>query len=402
MEFAHRDGLERPRLKREGWAARAVLGVVGLCLSVALTGCGNFFVYPGSTGTGSGTSGAGTSSTDFAYVSNSASGSTYINGYAVSSGTLTATTGSPYNLGYAPAAMAITPSDGYLYIATDSALSTGYLYGYSIGTGGNLNILDGGSSLVPGENIASIDISPDGQWLFALDAGGLTLEEYAINNTTGALTFQNTYGITGAAAGIVTPVSVKVAPSGDFIVCALGTGGVVTFSFDTSTGAAGTVGNSLISPGSSSDGYYAIAIDKNNNIYAAGTVGLQVFSSTTAGVPTLISSTPYATGGGPRSMVINTGNNYVYTGNQTDGTVTADAIGTGAALTSITGSPFTGPTTVSALGQDNSGKYILAAGYNGTSGVQLFTIGSAGALTLSGSAATGTNLAIPTVVAMAH
>ncbi len=402
MEFGHSGTLERSVLKRRDGAGRALLGAVGLCASVALTGCGNFFVYPGSTSTGTGTgTGTGNSSTDFAYVSNSASGSTYVNGYAVSSGALTATTGSPYNLAYVPAAMAITPSDTYLYIATDSGLSAGYLYGYSIGTGGSLSILDGGTAL-ESENVASIAISPDGQWLFALDAGGITLEEYLINSSTGALTFQNTVGITGAAAGIVTPVSVKVAPSGDFIVCALGTGGVVSFSFDTATGEAGVAGSSLISPALASEGYYAIAVDKNNYVYAAGTVGLQVFSSTTAGALTLISSTPYATGAGPRSMVIDTSNTYVYTGNQTDGTITEDAIGTNAALTAISGSPVTGPAGVSALGRDNSGKYVLAAGYNGTSGIQLFTIGSTGALTQSGSAPSGTDLAVPTVVAMAH
>jgi 6-phosphogluconolactonase len=372
--------------------------VAGLVVAgcAALTGCGNFFVYPGSTSTSGSTSGGA----DLAYVSNSASGSTYINGYVVSSGTLAAATGSPYSLGYSPAAMVVSRNDGFLYIASDSALSAGAIYGYSIGTGGALQILDSGAALLS-ENVAALAVSPDGQWLFALDADGITLEEYAINSSTGALTFENTYGVAGAANGIVTPVSVKVAPSGDFILCALGTGGLVTFPFDTTTGAAGP-GDSLVSPGTASSGYYAIAIDGNNNIYAAGTVGLQVFTSTTAGVPTLVDNTAYATGSGPRSMVLNSGYTDVYTGNQTDGTITEDSIATGPVLTAITGSPVTAPTTVSALGLDNSDKYILAAGFNGTSGLQLYTISATGALTESGSAPTGTNLAIPTVVAMSH
>jgi 6-phosphogluconolactonase len=400
MEFPHMDTLKDSRLPREDWRARTLLALLGLCASAALAGCGNFFVYPGgttTTGTGTGT---GSSSADFAYVSNSASGSTYLNGYSLSAGTLTATTGSPYSLTYAPAAMAITPSNTFLYIATDAALSTGYLYGYTIGTGGSLSILGGGTPLL-NDSIASLDISPDGQWLFALDADGGEIEEYAINSSTGGLTFQNYFPVTGAPNGVVVPLSVKVAPSGDFILAALGTGGVVTYAFDTSTGVGLQSENSIL-PALASSGYYTVAVDKNNYIYAAGTVGLQVFSSTRAGAPTLIDNTPYTTGNGPRSTVIDTSDTYVYAGNQTDGTITEDTIGTNAALTAITGSPVTGPGTVSALGRDNSGKYILAAGYNGTSGVQLFTIGSAGGLTLSGSAATGTNLAVPTVVVMTH
>jgi 6-phosphogluconolactonase (cycloisomerase 2 family) len=131
-------------------------------------------------------------------------------------------------------------------------------------------------------------------------------------------------------------------------------------------------------------------------------VGLQAFTSTTAGVPTLQNSTPYATGNAPRAMVIDSTNTYVYTANQTDGTITEDSIASGPKLTALTGSPVTAPTTVSALGLDNSGKYILAAGYGASSGVQLFTIGSTGALTESGSAPTGTNLLIPTVMAVTH
>jgi 6-phosphogluconolactonase len=323
-----------------------------------------------------------------------------LNGYAVSSGALTAATGSPYSLAYTPAAMAITPSNTFLYIATDSALSTGYLYGYTIGTGGSLTILGGGTPLL-NDSIASLDISPDGQWLFALDADGGEIEEYAINSSTGGLTFQNYFPVVGAPSGVVVPLSVKVAPSGDFIVAALGTGGVVTYAFNTSTGVGVQSENSII-PATIQNGYYTVAVDKNNYIYAAGTVGLQVFSGTTAGAPTLIDNTPYPTGNGPRSMVIDTSNTYVYAGNQNDGTITEDTIGTNGALTAITGSPVTGPATLSALGRDNSGKYILAAGYDGTSGIQLFTIGSAGGLTLSGSAATGTNELVPTVIVMTH
>ena len=64
-------------------------------------------------------------------------------------------------------------------------------------------------------------------------------------------------------------------------------------------------------------------------------------------------------------------------------------------LSSITGSPFAGPASVSAIGADKSGSYMVAVGYNGTSGIQLFTVGTTGALTLTTSAGTGTSDLLP-------
>jgi 6-phosphogluconolactonase (cycloisomerase 2 family) len=268
--------------------------------------------------------GAG-SSADYVYVANSATGPTYLNGYNLAGGTLAAATGAPFSLGYSPTSMAITPANTFLYVASDSALTAGvgYIYGYSIGTGGALSILDSGTPLVS-ESVSSLAISPDGDWLFCLDTDGITLEEYAIDTSTGALTFAATYGVTGTSNTVVTPSSVTVAPSGEYFVAALGQGGANTFSFVTSTGV-GTPSTG-INPANTLTGIYAIAIDSNNYLYCAGTAGLQVFSVTAAGVPTLLKT--YTTGIGAHSIAINRTSTAVYVGNQTDGTITGYAIST--------------------------------------------------------------------------
>lgn len=373
-------------------AAVAVLTVGPMLLS----GCGSFFQCEGKADcptTGSG--GSGTSG-DYAYVSNSSAGSTYLNGYSLTSGTLATTTSSPYSLGYVPSAIAITPANSYVYMTTDSAVSAGYIYGYSIGTGGALTTLDSGTALVS-ESASAMAVSPDGNWLFVLDTDGLTLEEYSIPSD-GILKYANTYDITGAANGVVTPSSVTVAPSGDYVVVALGTGGAETFSFNTTTGVAASA--TLISPGNASTGIYGVAVDPNNYLYCAGTAGLQVFSVTSAGIATL--SNTYTAGDGPHSVVVNKAGTYVYVGNQTGGTISGYLIGTNAALTAIAGSPFTGPTDVSGLAIDNSAKYLAAIGYNASSGTQLFSIGTGGALTLAVSGASGTTTAVPAVLATTH
>ncbi len=373
-------------------------------LTVLLSGCGNFFSCEGkaSCPTTTCTSNCPVTTVDYAYVANSGTGNTYLNGYDVSSGALTALTSAPYSLSYSASAVVINAANTYLYAATDSTLNTtnpgvGYLYGYSIGTGGALSILSSGKPLLS-ENITSLAISPDGKWLFCLDTNGLTLEEYSIDSSTGALAFATTYGVTGATAGIVTPSEVAFAPTGDYLVVALGTGGAETFSFNTSTGIAAA--SKVISPANSATGIYAVAVDANNYLYAAGTAGLQTFSTTTTGVPTQIST--YTTGSGPRSIVINPASSFVFVGNQTDGTITAYSIGTNAALTAVSGSPFTAPTTVGSLGVDSTGAYLVASGYDAKTGIQIFAIGTNGALTSKATAASGTSTLIPNAIAMSH
>jgi 6-phosphogluconolactonase len=382
---------------------RAALGGVALVLALGLSGCAGFFSCEGktscpATGTGTGT-GTGSTTADYAYVANSSAGSTYINGYAVSAGALTATTSSPYQLSYVPQAMVVSPNNSFLYVASSATTATGSIYGYSIGTGGALSVLSSGSPLQT-ESAASIAMSPDGNWLFSLNIDGLSMEQYSVNTSTGALTFAANYSYSGASSGVVTPLSVKVAPSGDFVAIVLGTAGVVTFPFTTSSGFVGQ-NYKIISPSNASSGLYALAIDGSGYLYTAGTAGLQVFSTDSSGVPTQV-GTASTTGNGPRAVMVNPAYTYVYTANQTDGSITADALGTGGTLTGVTGSAFAGPSTVTALGVDSTGAYLVAAGYSATSGIQIFSIGAAGALTLSGSAASGTSTANPVAIAMTH
>jgi hypothetical protein len=68
----------------------------------------------------------------------------------------------------------------------------------------------------------------------------------------------------------------------------------------------------------------------------------------------------------------------------------------------MSGSPFNGPTNVIALGLASNGGNLLASGYNTTNGLQLFTIGSGGAITLAASTGTAASTIIPAAVAMSH
>jgi 6-phosphogluconolactonase (cycloisomerase 2 family) len=387
---------------------RAHLCALALLSAITfLSGCGDFFSCEGKTDcpnppcVPSSTVTCPATGTNIAYVGNPASSSNTVNGYNLASGNLTTNaTSAPFSFGYSPIAMVVTPANTFMYAASNPGLSTGYLYGYSIGTGGALTILSGGAPLVT-ESAVSLAVSPDGQWLFVLDANNLTLSEYSINTSTGALTFNTTGAIT-PAAGTVNNVSnqVTVAPSGEYVAVAIGTGGLQTFTLTTATGA--LTPQNPIGPGSAQVGFFGVAIDALNNLYAAGTNGLSVFSANTAGVPTYLKTYTTSLNGGSRSVAVNTTGTFVYAGNKTDGSISGFSIGTNVVLSPITGTPFAGPTLIGALAFDQSGNYLITSGYNATTGIELFALSTTGALTSSGTAASGTTASILSAIATTH
>ena len=391
------------RLAARGCAA------LGLATVLLLTGCHNFFVCEGKASCPSG--GGGSTTSDWVYVSNASAGSTRISAYDIGNGSLAAISGSPYNIGFAPVAMSVSPSNAFLYVATLPNATNPGIYMFAINSStGALSTANGGNALISTQ-VSSMDISPDGNFLFVVDVLGTSLTEYQINSTTGLLALGTTLPLpptTCVLAG--TPVTqsctVKVAPSGQFVVASLGSAGTIIYPYTSSSGITSS-SPMLIGSGSTSSnptGDYSVTLDKNNFIYIARTSTLAVYQITdAAGDATLRSTFSYSsTATTPRSVVLSEDQNYVYTANQGTGNISAFSIGTSGALTQLSGSPVTGPANSAAIGTDKSGKYMVAVGYNGSSGLQLFTVGTTGALTLSTSAGTGTSTDIPAVLALSH
>jgi 6-phosphogluconolactonase len=411
--------------RRLGWQDGVMRGVVAATLAAVVTavsGCGSFFVYPGS---GSGTTNTG----DYVFISNSTTGPTYINGYAISNGTMAATSGSPINVNVIPSAMAITTNNEILYVgscganelsvaadACDSGGGRNGIYAYAIGTAGALTALNS-SAAVAGGYPVSLDVSPDGQWLVALDGVSNTITVYGINNSTGALTAVQQPTVSSAYT--ITPYEVRVAPTGSYIAATFGPAGTVVLPFTTSNG---SIGNSYSIAAVNNVSAYSLAMDSSNNLYIGGTGGTTPPAVNTLGVSvyqlgalgaTQSNTTIYATGAGPRSMVLSRNYNYLYTGNQQDTASGATQPGdisefsqSSAKLTSL-GIFIGAPVNVYSMARDNSGDYILAAGYNSTTnGVILYTIGSTGALTASTGVVTGApstiGVSMPSVMAVTH
>lgn len=392
------------------FAARGAAGVgfsvLGLTATLLLTGCHNFFVCQKASCPSSG--GGGSTTTDYVYLSNASAGSTDISAYDIGNGSLAAISGSPFNIDFQPVAMSVSPNDSFLYVATLPGATNPGIYVFDINSSGGLSAGNGGDVLISA-TVSSMAISGDGNYLFVINSLGTILTEYQTNTSTGLLSLVSSFQLPGAGCTLTgSPVTqtctVAVAPSGQFVAASIGTAGTALFPYSSSSGITSST-YTLIPSGTTTNsptGDFSVVLDNNNYAYIARTSTLTVWAIDSSGQANLQATQTYSGTAAPRDVVLSGDQNYVYTANPAAGDISGFSIGSSGALTSISGSPFTGPSSVSAIGVDKSGGYMVAAGYNGTSGVQLFTIGTGGALTLVTSAGTGTSTAYPAILALTH
>ncbi len=374
------------------------MAAVGLTV---LTGCSGFFPPvtptppPGSTG-------------NYAYVANTtgtaASGTNpatgTVSGFAVGTGTLTAVPSSPLTLGYQPVAMAVTRNNQFLYVAT-----LGNINVYAINSDGSLSAPSTGTGVAI-VNAVSMDVSPDGQWLVALDGNTLQaqVDVFQINTSTGALAAvsNGTFALPNA---VINPRMVKISPNGAYIFAAFGTGGDVVFTFNTSTGLAIGVQNLAVSSQTSDNGLTVDSASAYLYIARSGTGGgVRVFAIGSGGTLNEIAGSPFASGGQAYSVVLDNAGKYVYAANRTNGTIYGYSIGTGGALTALGGSPYASGLLVTSLGTDSSGDYLLAAAFGGNADLSMYSFDTTtpGKLDLATSTATGTDPAGAIAVALTH
>ncbi len=355
-------------------------------------GCPGFFVYPGSlNGGGSSTGG------NYLYVANS--GTNSVAGFSVGTGTLTALPSSPYGLPFSPVAVAVNPANSILFVGSNSLI-----YAYAIQSDGSLSALNSGAA-VAFSSVISMDISPDGQWLFALDGNDITVDEFQINSTTGVLTVQNgaNYTLPG-----VTPIAhaVKVAPNGQEVFVALGTGGDLVFPLNTSTGVLSTP--LVLAPVSSTTSDNALAVNSTSTylfIARSGNQGgLAVYSIASGGGLTEVSGSPFTAGSQPFSVALNKAGSDVYLANQLDSTISGYSVASNGVLTALSGSPYSSGSAVTALAAERTGNYLLAVAHGGSPDLSMYSFDQtiAGKLDLATSAATGTDPTQAIAIAVTH
>jgi 6-phosphogluconolactonase len=402
-----RCSMERTGLSFSGGGRGLRLALMGALL-LPLMACNNFFqcenkpACPASTGTGTGT-GTGTSGAlDVAFVSYTTSaGASVVTGYQLAGGALSAI--NTITLPAVPVAMAVSPKNNFLYVATVPSAASPGIYTYAIGTDGTLAT---NGTLVATDTVGAMTISPDGNYLYTLQASTQSMTQYQVNTSTGALgnAGQITVLSTSCAPIVAAPVlpecGLAVSPKEDYVWAALGAQGDAVFSY-TSTAVTGGVPNQYfqtLTAGANS-GDFSVAFDANDNAYLAQTNTFSWYS-VTSGQFTQKAYYTYPSGSIPRSVVVDPDSKFVYTADVGTGKISGF---TAASVTQLAGSPYAAPTSVSALGIDNTDTYLVAVGYDGTAGIQLYSIASSGVLSaLAKTAGTSTVTTDPVLVAMTH
>jgi len=362
------------------------------------TGCSSFF--PPISG---GSSGGGGSTSNLVYVANQTANS--IGGFAIGTGTLTAVKNAPLAVSYTPLSMVVTPSNSLLYVGA----ATG-IFVYFINSDGSLTTPSTGSQPAA-VSAPSLAVSPDGQWLIALDGTTQQLDIFKISASTGGLTSVNAPTTYSPSSGTWQPTVVRVSPDGTLIFAALGTAGDVVFTFNTSTGVAAT--SHTLATGDAATGDYGLAVNASTTyLYIARSGskgGVSVFSVGTGGALNSVTGSPFAAGAGTYSVTLDKSGTYVYTANRTDGTISGYTIVPGTttaalSLTPLSGSPYTSGAGVQSIGVDSTGKYLLAAAVNGAPDLTMysFDIAVPGKLDPATSVATGVDPAGAFALALTH
>ena len=384
--------MERRKSKRR-WVAVAMAMV-----APGFVGCSGFFP-PVDNGGG----GSGGSTVNQVYVANQTTSS--LAGFAIGTGTLTAVTGSPLAAGFVPLSMVVTPSNALLYVGAANGI-----FAYFIGANGALTAPSQGAQQVA-VFATSIDVSPNGQWLIALDGTTQQLDIFQINASTGALTSVTSPATYSVTSGVWQPSQLRVSPDGTLIFAALGTAGDVVFTFNSTTGVAAS--SQALAMGNTTTGDYGLAVSATTTyLYIARSGingGVAVFSIGAGGALTPVTGTPFAAGNGTISVALDSTGTYAYAANRTDGTISGYTIVPGAtaaalSLKPLNGSPYASGSGVQSIGIDRTGKYLLAAAVGGAPDLTLysFDIAVPGQLDPATSVATATDPAGAVAVALTH
>jgi 6-phosphogluconolactonase len=387
----------KKKRSRRSRLAGALAMVVSVAAMTALTGCGQFFPPLSST------SGSGGSSGDYIYVGNLGTDPLTIAGFSIGSSALSAISGSAWNSTYSPNSMVVTQNDDYLFMGTDS----GEVFSFPIDSDGALGTGTVAGSLGP----AAMVIDTSGDWLIGVDAFSGQVYAFGLDSSSGTLTEPISSSIAtmsgcnpstdlaGGNPGLV------IAPNDDYIYVSCGTAGIYTFSFDSTSGDLTSV-NSTLNPKQSGDADFGLAMAPSGNYLFAAETGIgavRVFSiSSSNGTLSEVSGSPYKTATGPNGVLVDSTGTYVYVTNRTEGTISGFTISSTGTLTAITGSPFATGSLPQAMVEDSSDTYIAVACAGGDPDLEVYTIGTGGALTKFTTATTGTDPTEATSLAVTH
>jgi 6-phosphogluconolactonase (cycloisomerase 2 family) len=311
--------------------------------------------------------------------------SSTLTGYTISSGTMTALSGTSTTGLVNATAMAISSDGNYLFVASNAGITP-----FTISSTGALTkgtVFDASDS-----SIGSLAVDPAGRWLLAASIDGYL---YAYPLTSGTYTSGTIYSQSlSLGSGALYQTGIAISPSGysndDLVAVAMGSTGTGLFTFTSSAAANPLSGEGSILTPITSGSATAVAIDPQNRLLYVGetdttstTGSLRVYTISSTGVTQLKVYNP--TGTGPHAILPTKDGNYVYAASWDSDEITGYSVTT-SALTALSSTIATG-TEPDGLVEDSTDGFVLGISYYGSPAFDAYTL-SSGTLTLSTSNST--------------
>jgi 6-phosphogluconolactonase len=381
------------------------LQVMFSVLLLGVAGCKGFFVPQNSSGGGT------TNTGDWLYVANA--GNTFFAGFGISStGALSVLSGSPYNNAIAGESLAVNPANTFLYAGT-----TNGIYVYLINSNGSITVQNGGAAAAQDVIATQMQVDSTGNYLLALGISTSTQAQaislYQIDTSTGLLTALGQLALyTGNASTptVVAPTGLLITPNNAYVYASLGTLGVQVLTL--ASGGVLSTGNPITllppSKNSNSPSDQGIASNPTSTLLfvAEQNAGLRVLSIGTGGALSELSGSPYTVGTGPTAVLVDPTGSYVYVANKGSNNISAfTLVAASGKLTAVSGSPFSsGGTVPIAMVNDNSKQFVAVINNGGSSDMQLFKFDATtdGKLDPVSTATTGTDPTQPAAIAASH
>jgi 6-phosphogluconolactonase (cycloisomerase 2 family) len=294
------------------------------------------------------------------------------------SGVLTQLAESPYTVGFGPESVVIHPSGKFLYVA-NAGQNENDVSLFDINSDGTVTEVTPRTATGTLPFVMAMD--PAGNYLYVANVASNNLSVYSINTASNSST--NPLGkltpIDGSPFSInLVAKNMQVSPSGNFLYISAPsqpTGLVAVFSL---TAGVPSLVSSTPTPDNDPSG---LAIDpKGSYLYTANAnqSSISIYSIAASGTLTQVPQSPLADNEQhPVAVLVDPAGAFLYVANQGSGNISSYSITSGSGFpVTVTDSPFGSEAQPSFLAMDPNGKYLFVGNQAGSAGIEAFGVSS--------------------------
>ncbi|HTS37639.1 MAG TPA: beta-propeller fold lactonase family protein [Candidatus Solibacter sp.] len=289
------------------------------------------------------------------------------------SGILTALTTSPTAAGPAVEAVAIHPSNKFLYAANSAEADISL---FTIASSGTITEVTPRTPVGNGVTTPTLlAMDPGGKFLYVgnIGANNPSISVFSIDASTGALA-----AVAGSPFSIgISPLNMKLSPNGNVLyITAAGSPGYIEV-WSVIAGVIQQPVVQVIQPNGNDP--YGLAIDPSGaHLYTANTGSNSIseysISSTDGSLTELTGSPIGETFSAPLALLVDSSGTYLYVANEGSSNLGAFSIGSDGSLTLLTNSPFGTSSHPNFIAQDPNGRFLFVGSETSPFAIQSFSL----------------------------